>query len=49
MTEMMELGVKDFITVTVSMHRMFMDLKENESFMKKEMKGKKRAKWNFKH
>lgn len=49
MTEMMELGVKDFITVTLSMHSLFKDLKENASIMKKEMKDKKRAKWNFKH
>lgn len=46
---MIELGVKDFITVTISMPSMFKDLKENVNVMKKEMKDKKRAKENFNH
>lgn len=34
----MELRLKDFITVTVNMHNMFKDLKENKNIERKEMK-----------
>lgn len=38
MTEMLELRVKDFVTVTINMHNIFEDLKENTSIRRKEMK-----------
>lgn len=40
----MELGDRDFLTVTIRMPSLFKDLKENVNVMKKEMKDKKRAK-----
>lgn len=47
MKKMMELRLKDFITVTVNMHSMFKDLKENINITRKEMKAIKGNKMEF--
>lgn len=43
----MELRLKDFITVTVNMHNMFKDLKENKNIERKEMKAIKENQMEF--